>query len=54
MVVYGGIGPNNDKKTGWQICILGKKNMEDIQMATKHFKKNIEMYPSQLEWSGAN
>ena len=26
----------------------GKKNMDDIQMATKICKNNIEMYPSQL------
>ena len=35
-----------------------KKNMDDIQMATKICKNNIEMYPSQLlnniaaEWEG--
>jgi len=35
-----------------------KKNMDDIQMATKTSKKNIEMYPSKLlinitaEWEG--
>ena len=35
-----------------------KKNMDDIQMATKICMKNIEMYPSQLldnimsEWEG--